>query len=84
MAKAFSSESLPRTRSGVGTGSREENASNKEVEPPFRFHRHGNGPSEPNPRPLAQRLLWFAALWLGGVGTVSIVAFALRLWIAPK
>ena len=25
--KAFSSESLPRTRSGVGTGSREENAS---------------------------------------------------------
>jgi hypothetical protein len=62
MAKAFSSE--------VDTGSREENASNKEV--------------EPNPRPLAQRLLWFAALWLGGVGTVSIVAFGLRLWIAPK
>jgi len=28
--------------------------------------------------------LWFAALWLGGVGTVSIVAFGLRLWIAPK
>jgi hypothetical protein len=26
-AKAFSSESLPRTRSGVGTGSRQENAS---------------------------------------------------------
>ena len=41
-------------------------------------------PTEPNPRPLAQRLLWFAALWLGGVGTVSIVAFGLRLWIAPK
>ena len=29
---AFSSESLPRTRSGVDTGSREENASNKEPE----------------------------------------------------
>ena len=28
-------------------------------------------PSEPNPRPLARRLLWFAALWLGGVGTVT-------------
>ena len=41
-------------------------------------------PTEPNPRPLAQRLLWFAALCLGGVGTVSIVAFGLRLWIAPK
>jgi hypothetical protein len=23
-------------------------------------------------------------LWLGGVGTVGIVAFGLRLWIAPK
>jgi hypothetical protein len=41
-------------------------------------------PSEPNPRPLRQRLLWFLALWLGGVGTVGIVAFGLRLWIAPK
>lgn len=41
-------------------------------------------PAEPNLRPLAQRLLWFAILWLGGVGTVSIVAFGLRLWIAPK
>jgi hypothetical protein len=67
----------------VGTASREENASNKEVEPPLRFHRN-EGSSDPNPRPLAQRLLWFAALWLGGVGTVSIVAFGLRLWIAPK
>jgi hypothetical protein len=41
-------------------------------------------PTEPNPRPLAQRLLWFAALWLGGVGMVSIVAFGLRWWIALK
>jgi hypothetical protein len=36
------------------------------------------------PRPLAQRLLWFAGLWLGGVGALAIVAFGLRLWIAPK
>jgi hypothetical protein len=34
-AKAFSSE--------VDTGSREENASNKEVEPPFRSNRNGKG-----------------------------------------
>ena len=34
--------------------------------------------------PLAQRLLWFAALWLGGVATVAIVSLGLRLWIAPK
>jgi hypothetical protein len=33
--------------------------------------------------PLSQRLLWFAALWLCGVGTVAIVAYGLRLWIAP-
>jgi hypothetical protein len=32
--------------------------------------------------PLLQRLLWFAALWLGGVGTVAVVAYGLRLWIA--
>ena len=27
---------------------------------------------------------WFAGLWLGGVGALAIVAFGLRLWIAPK
>jgi hypothetical protein len=41
-------------------------------------------PPEQNPRPLAQRLLWFIGLWLGGVGTVAFVAYGLRLWIAPK
>jgi len=35
-------------------------------------------------RTLARRLLWFAVLWLGGVGTVAIVSFGLKLWIAPK
>jgi hypothetical protein len=33
---------------------------------------------------LRQKLLWFALLWLGGVGTVAIVSFGLRLWLAPK
>ena len=41
-------------------------------------------PTEPNQRPLAQRLLWFVTLWLGGVGTVALISFGLRLWIAPK
>jgi hypothetical protein len=41
-------------------------------------------PPEQNPRPLMQRLLWFAALWLGSVGTVAIMSYGLRLWIAPK
>src|ERR1700730_17917689 len=39
---------------------------------------------EPKPRSLAQRLLWFALLWFGGVGTVPIVPFCLSLWLAPK
>jgi mono/diheme cytochrome c family protein len=39
MSRAFSSE--------VDTGLRKENASNKEVEPPFRFNRNGKG-SEPS------------------------------------
>jgi hypothetical protein len=36
------------------------------------------------PRPLVQRLLWFVALWLGGVGTVAIISFALHLWLTPR
>ena len=35
-------------------------------------------------RLLARRLLWFAVLWLGGVGAVTILSFGLKLWIAPK
>ena len=35
-------------------------------------------------RPLTQRLLWFALLRLGGVGTVALISFGLRLWIVPK
>jgi hypothetical protein len=76
MAKAFSSE--------VDPGSRQENASNQESGAPFRSHRNGKSSSEPTPRPLMQRLLWFAALWLGGVGTVTLISYGLRLWIAPK
>jgi len=32
-------------------------------------------------RPLWQRLLWFIALWAGGVGSVAFIAYGLRLWI---
>jgi len=35
-------------------------------------------------RPLTQRLVWFAALWLGGVGSVAVLSLGLRLWLAPK
>ena len=33
---------------------------------------------------LGQRLLWFAGLWLAGVGSVGLVSLVLHLWIAPK
>jgi hypothetical protein len=35
-------------------------------------------------RSLARRLLWFVILWLAGVGSLGLVAFGLRLWLAPK
>jgi hypothetical protein len=40
-------------------------------------------PQHETPRPLGQRLLWFAALWLLGTCTVAAFAYVLRLWIAP-
>ena len=40
--------------------------------------------SQPPRRPLGQRLLWFAGLWLAGVGSVGLVSLVLHLWIAPK
>jgi hypothetical protein len=39
---------------------------------------------EPRQPPLAQRLMWFVALWFLGVGTVAIVSFILHFWLAPK
>jgi hypothetical protein len=44
----------------------------------------GQQTQRPRQRPLGQRLLWFAALWLGGVGTVALLSFGLRLWLAPR
>ena len=38
-------------------------------------------PAPQQQRPLAQRMLWFAALWAGGVAAVSIVGYGIRLWI---
>jgi hypothetical protein len=40
-------------------------------------------PPEPT-RPLSQRLLWFVALWLAGVGSVAFVSLLLHVWLAPK
>jgi hypothetical protein len=40
-------------------------------------------PGTQKPPPLAQRLAWFFLLWLSGVGTVALMAYGLRLWLAP-
>ncbi len=41
------------------------------------------GPPEDNEpkRPLGRSLLWFAALWVGGLASVAAVAYALRALI---
>jgi len=36
------------------------------------------------PRSLAQRLLWFLALWLMGVGAVALLSLLLRLWLVER
>jgi hypothetical protein len=41
-------------------------------------------PRKAEPGPLGRRLIWFAVLWLGGVGAVTVISFGLRLWLAPK
>ncbi|MBQ5939428.1 MULTISPECIES: DUF2474 domain-containing protein [unclassified Massilia] len=35
--------------------------------------------SKPSGREWARRLAWMAALWLGGVATLALVAFVLRM-----
>jgi hypothetical protein len=39
---------------------------------------------EERARPLGARLLWFAALWVGGAGATAIVAYVLRALIVPS
>jgi len=41
-------------------------------------------PPQPTPRPLGQRLLWFACLWLAGVASVALISLLLHFWIPPK
>lgn len=38
------------------------------------------GPDDPKP-PVGKSMLWFAALWVSGLGAVAAVAYALRALI---
>jgi hypothetical protein len=39
-------------------------------------------PEEGDPKqPLGRSLVWFAALWVGGLASVAVVAYALRALI---
>lgn len=39
--------------------------------------------TEDKPAPLGRRLLWFVALWAGGVASVALVGFALKWLLRP-
>ena len=43
---------------------------------------HKQRPTEP-PQPLWKRLAWMAGIWLASVTTLGIVAWIIRLWLAP-
>ncbi len=34
-----------------------------------------------NPKPLWQRLGWFAALWLASVAFLGVIAYGIRFWL---
>ena len=41
-------------------------------------------PPEREPElPLWQRLAWMAGIWAASVAVLALVAYAIRLWIAP-
>lgn len=40
-------------------------------------------PDPPPEPPLWQRLLWMAGLWAASVAVLGVVAYVIRLWIAP-
>lgn len=33
--------------------------------------------------PVGKRLIWFLALWLAGVGAVTLVGLAIRMFLQP-
>lgn len=38
-------------------------------------------PDDVPPAPLIKRLIWFAGLWLAGLGVVMLLSYGIRLWI---
>ena len=40
-------------------------------------------PEQPPEPPLCQRLAWMGAIWAASVPVLGVVAYVIRLWIAP-
>lgn len=40
-------------------------------------------PEQPPESPLWQRLLWMTGIWAASVAVLGLVAYVIRLWIAP-
>ncbi|WP_379920744.1 DUF2474 domain-containing protein [Erythrobacter sp. R86502] len=40
-------------------------------------------PEQPPEPPLWQRLAWMVAIWAASVAVLGVVAYVIRLWIAP-
>ncbi len=47
----------------------------------MRFEPNLKGGKEADEQPLWKRLAWMAAIWLGSISVLTLVAWIIRLWL---